>query len=385
MLSKSVFNIIRTKVLNRVDLDAFRELLVKDQVEALVKAGDSDPLTKAISRAEYAAVVLIFALERSVIVPGSSGHFTLRAELGIPEPISTWHDENPPTTFSDLVMNWGDVRQKAMEAAEFVDFKSASNPVFLAAAIRHALGMGGLEDLMDPRAIDESNPTMALLITALRLHLVSYYPHWYPEGDLLQELPEGVNGQSRAELNAELNAIKAANRAKAAQEAREKKRKDELAFKASNRTLIRQDLERDPRFPTAIASLKELSFDGLRDYITEDGWVSKLLPGIRQSSEIEQIILLHLNRAWFRESADGDLKLRKSAPKPKSTVRRDNAIQTSLSKLIAKYGDAVVPVIRGVLDNNPLEAMKAQIDEYRKELGDAAGKGEGDEEDEETT
>ena len=359
MLSRSIFNIIKN-CFAEIDLVEFKDLPVADQV---AKVGElrTGPLRK-VTDAEIGAFVLLFRLQYGLVQPGSEAHFALRRELGIPDPAG-WAKTPAPTSFPVLFSTWLEEYQTATAATKFVDHAAlwskdgdpaksvASRREALAAAIRHALGMGGLEDVLDPRAITVGEPTMDLLVSGAEANLQIQYPHWFDEktGELLQSLPAGINGASKVELDIleqiERAKRKAEQRRLLAEEERNR-RKAELAARFG--TAIAK-LKTDPAFNAATEAALTLSFGELKDLLNADAVVPA--PEGLTADEVKTAftaVIAAAKPAWFRSKSDGTPVIRRGEPRAGES-RQQRAIRANLTRMINKYGKDEVAALYATL------------------------------------
>lgn len=367
-LSKPIFNAIKSHVAPH--LAELKALTPIDQLNKIADITGEFYDTKYVSPEDLAGFVLLFNTQAGLIAKGSPEHHALRDALGIKPVITAWPFPNPPKSFAQLVSNWAEYYNKIGDAAALVDFASANAPEYLAAAIRQALGLGGLEDLGDGREINSTDPVMALFIKALSRQLLTAYPHWAPEGDLLTALPADVDGRAIEEINIADAAKKAEQRATKAKHERENKRQTELLEKRATRKELAEQLKGLPEYAALLNALQPMPFDELRDKAA--GLIETFAASLQlndSAGHLTQVIYATLTPAYFREAAEGDLAFRRVAPKPASTVRRDNATLTALAKLVGKYGFPNVSIaVAKVLADQPTllkaaEAYKSDEDE----------------------
>jgi len=359
MLSRAIFNVIKDRFAS-VDLAQFKDLSVEDQVKTVgaLRRG----VLRKTTDAEIGAFVLLFRLQYGLVAPGSPEHFALRKELGIPDPAG-WAKTPAPTTFPALFSTWLEEYQAATAATKYVDHASlwaknkdpvksiATRREALAAAIRHALGMGGLEDVLDPRAIAPGDATMDLLVSGAEANLQIQYPHWFDEktGELLPTLPDDINGRSKVEQDILEQIDRAARKAAARQAAAEEQRAAQRAELAAKHASALAALNADSAFLTAVECAKTMSFEDLKAFLSAADVVPA--PAGLTSADVTAALSLALSEAkptWFRARPDGTPVMRRGEPRVVGS-RKANSIAKNLTRLITKHGKSEVEAVLATL------------------------------------
>jgi hypothetical protein len=329
-----------------------------------------------------ASYALCFAVSNNVELRGTTEHFALRTQLGLGDP-KPWHKAAAPTNVWDLISkdrnpSWVDEYNAIDQVAQTIAYADVfDNGVFrddaahiLAAAIRSHLGIGGLEDIYDSRAVGPADVTMSLLLEPLSLKLRTVNPSWYtgapvPEYDALS-IAERLE---IAEREIEAKRVETRRAAAAAQRARHAaeyvSRRDaafgilETAGAADNRyvTAIRgcefaqllAVFGPDVTFPSELNELVALlpGYTAHADDSADDVTKGKAHAAKENAELVTQFIIRPIVQAhpnWFRELSNGDSSLRKEPVKLKSVTltRTQKAIRNGIENLVEKYTASVV-------------------------------------------
>src|SRR4029077_10665942 len=165
-------------------------------------------------------------------------------------------------------------------------------------------GIGGLEDMLDPRALVVANDvTLKLFADALASEVQRIRPEWFGKDDkLLNPLPAGLDGRSQntivAAQRAEVDAKRAKERAEKAAKERDEKRAEATRRRMQAVKLITTHCQ--PQFADLTKALSEAEFVGVRQFIDEftpdqgmaQALVAHLMPVLPPGSgtEIEPLV-----------------------------------------------------------------------------------------------
>jgi len=250
----------------------FVKLSAQQQLEKFkeVVGKDPNPLYKKVDEKQLAAFILLFQLKIKTVAAGSKEHYAMRDTLGLP--LKGWHKDNPPTNIFDMTNNqrvpcWLEDYGKIGEAVALLDFNAAHNNNDIADAIKTVLGIGGLEDTGDTRAITEKDPTMSVFVAAAQYQLPLAYPTWVVNGKLAnkeKELPQGTDLRAKFVIEAELEQIKQAKKAQAKKEAVEATKAQKKAEYETQKAKFFALLQSCPEAEALAKSMSEKTFQEAR-------------------------------------------------------------------------------------------------------------------------
>lgn len=359
-------------------------------VQDILAQNKKNPHLAACTEAHAKCYVLLFCLAMETVPPGSEAHYALREELGVPV-ISAWPKGNPPTSIFDLVNgnrnpSYLEEYAAAAAACELLSFTEVANTMDVISAVKTAVGIGGMEDAHDTRAIQPTDKLLHILCEVVTHAFAAVRPEWCgADGLLLKELPDGVDSRPLYVLKAETELKRKAEKA-ALKLASDEKRKAQLQKcrddrKAEVFAATRQDKHKEAVDRT-VAILNASTFAGLRVLFdvskrTNENWLPSglinavgndiTLPqcdtteqakaalqeavGFIQQCILEEVAKVH--PLWFARRSNGDLKLRKAEGQPAAIPgpsRTQRSLGAALSKLVTKYGrDAVKEAYENLL------------------------------------
>lgn len=383
MLNRAIFNAIRSHYTKSFDTEArekWAALPAAEQVAGLRAIVPAD----AASDEQIAAFVLVLRAKSGQVTAGAQDHFALRKELlpNSPAP-KPWHKAKPPTTVWALTdpnrqPSWAEESVAHSAIAAHLTFDDARSGDNLAAAVRSHFGFGGMEDLMDYRAVGPSDPTMKLFIEGINHILFTLRPEWHNEdGEILAKLPEGVDARSALEIEEDRKEQQRKAHEEAARLRAAERRAKQLEEYAGLRNIVFSIIDNNSEdVVVAAANMAGKSFDEAKNNditpayqmcaayplivaalaeraVVSDNATPEEASAIlkdcqnRANEFLHQWVLsrLHvLQPGWLRELQNGDFKFRPAALKPKAPVitkRQKSAVRT-LYKIASEYGDDVL-------------------------------------------
>lgn len=381
MLNRAQFNVIRKALLDHLkasNLDA----APTNPADLVTLLRTITPESSLVSLQSITSFVIPYLVRSGAVVAGGAEHFSLRTVLGLPEP-KPWHKAFPPKNFFQLLdasrnPEWCSEMGATTPIARTLTHADLISDELISAAIRSHFGIGGLEDLGDPRAVQSNDPTMALLIEAVKHAALSSRPEWHDAttGAALNPLPPGLDNRSTEEVEAE-RAVQAEIRRKEVAKARAKERREkenaeyngvrsvvlgtykDAKSKALATTLAGASSDFETVKTQHEASIPEAlpeTVEKIRDYLAK----SILIP--TGTSEVEvleitretldrakaftvQIVLDDMNDAqptWFRRIANGDLTFRPApyrgaARAPGHVTKYEKAATRAIAQIVDKY------------------------------------------------
>ena len=332
---------------------------------------------------EVAAAYVYFTAVRSGQVPAD----VAQAELQVPV-TAGWHKANPPADLwalmgADTQPSWLDEFNKIGGIAERVEFAELADADMLAARVREAMGLSGLEGYKNAQVVDAADPTMLVFIEAVVNGVRALNPLWFVSGAASRLSDE----QKRSPYDIRTAAQQAEEQRKAVlrAEARAKKVAEEHAQYAAQKTRVFAALR-----AANVATAGELLAQPFEDVSAAIGsgrthpaaralatQVRQLETSIKEDLAValaHQYLIAPLVAAqplWFRELANGDVSLRPKPLKVKPAVlsRAQSSIRRGIYASIEKYGAAEVETairaIFGVGEDIVLAAPAEVPDEFK--------------------
>lgn len=361
---------------------AFAALAPKAQVEAVIAALDTDEtcIADGISDQEAAAFVAVFLTQTGQVKDADLP--ALRDTLGIPAP-SGWKKELPYVNVLALQTMWPEEWALVPDMAATLSHAAISGDVsvvdtMIAASVRAILGIGGLEDAADPRAIGVADPIMKLFIDAVKFQLMAItQPAWFKNGKIAP-LAAGVDGRSAYEVKKAIEAEKLKVRAEARRVANAKRRQELLAIYATKRNAVIARMRDAKEADAVVKAMLAVDFASLKELTKEEVWLPAELhtaakkyavttPPEAEVTEaqainfMQQYLLTAVAAAhpdWFLELASGDIGLRRGIGKISNGFdRAARSVRRQVSKLIHRYGPEKV-----------LEQLKLFVADYKAVL-----------------
>lgn len=386
MLNRAQFNAIRKALLDHLKANNL-EAAPTNPAELVALLRQVTPEATNVSLQAITSFAIPYLVRSGAIAAGSPEHFALRQTLGLPEP-KPWHKAFPPKNFFQLLdasrnPEWCTEMGATTPIARTLTFADLISDELISAAIRSHFDIGGMEDLGDPRAVQSSDPTMALLIEAVKHAALSSRPEWHDAntGSVLTPLPPGIDNRSTDEVEAE-RALQLEIRRKEVAKARAKERREkenaeyngvrsvvlgtykDVASKALAATLAgpSSDFEtvkthHEASIPEALAE----TVTKIKDYLA----AKEVVPA--GASEVEileitrevadrakaftiQLVLDDMNDAqptWFRRLANGALTFRPApyrgaARAPGHVTKYEKAAARAIAMIVDKYDPATL-------------------------------------------
>lgn len=374
-----------TATIPDAEFQTFIKSSLEDQVaivHGLILENSTVPLLAGCGEMQAKCYVLIIHMATELVTPGSKAHMELRDKLGIPI-TPKWPKDNPPKSVFDLVNpartpSWIEEYNGAGAAVKLMSFETAravADPKTLNLsdahdAIKTAIGIGGMEDTGDPRAMPKTDLLLNLFVEVVRAAVTTVRPDWTDKtGNLYTTLPDGVDPRPLYAIEAEAEAKREAERAETKRKS-EEARKEKINSAYASRKKEVFDVMTIENYPADFAFCS--AFDTFRDAVTaarkaELTWlpleyVSALAPKLpmpdspedkERAKEIalelthimEQFVMIGLNKLhpdWFVLLKNGDLKLRRAPFKEKSLGRGYSVSCKHLENLFTRYGGELV-------------------------------------------
>jgi len=318
--------------------------------------------------------VLLFRLKMG-LTPGSPEHLALKDKLQIPAPTG-WKKTSPPTDMYEFSARrrqpcWVEEFDLMGTVPDMLDFASVVNDEDIINAIKTVLGIGGMEDLGDPRAIQADNPTMRLMVQAVKLNLPLARPDWVDltTQKLFTTLPDGIENRARFIIDAEVEVVKKRDVVEAKRKADEERRqKAQKIYDASKAKIFEFMASQKDAVEAAIpaflamgfAAFKKLEADESKSWIpptilkSVSDMATQQIQGIKPEDIAEKIqesvhlagqfILVKMcekEPSWFYVSPTGDQRIRRAQAKdPETPVvnRAHKACVNHCFELSRKYG-----------------------------------------------
>jgi len=405
MLTRPIFNTLKKlfgSALDDAGRIAFAKATAVQQVATMRGVVPADVATD-LSIAEF---VLVFNVKSNLVAAGSPAHYAMRKTLGVADPLP-WHKPRAPKNSwemqdSNRVPSWLEESQAMGAIARTVTHEDLrAGPEVIAAVVRNFYKIGGFEDLGDTRAIQASDPTMKLFLEGVTYALVVMRPEWHDnDGVPLKDLPKGVDGRSKAEIEEEHERQEKIRRNEEARERNRARREKELAEYGALRASVLKEFRCDATAGLA-SDLSKLEFDSVQAVLAaraekELGEVttnifnlisaSVTVPegiGADEVTEIRkettqraadlttQLVLEDLNdlqAGWLRRLSNGDFKFRNVPLKgevraPGYVNKKEKAAARAVHHILHEYGEDVLnfalEAITGVKLAGPVKIIPA--------------------------
>lgn len=366
-------------------------------------------LVPDVAAADLGAFLTLILLRRKVIAVGSVQHLEAVGEVK-----QAWHKDNPPINIREFTAagyepSWTPefdavpwVAAQLCYNDVFADplftpatpipapgaiparlrklaMRNSMSPHMAAALFREKFGLGGLNDIYHPGALDIEDPTMKVLVEAALDDLTILRPEWFgdtPVSDagkrskaaIDQEVKEAYE-KKKAEERAAAKAIKVEAERKAHRE----------AVAAAAVTLETMGLFRD----VMVGVICEANFEALQAAMESlpaslQVYANAVTPPIAADAKdvsaaaaeatetglnyVVQAILRKLamdpaKEGWFTELANGDLKVR-SQPlktKPATLSRAQSVLRNHITDLTGRYGNGELSAALSALFGVPVD------------------------------
>lgn len=241
-----------------------------------------------------------------------------------------WHKSNPPFTRAQL----NDAERSPSWVDEYIAMTGVASDLAF-----NETGVPGIVAKINALLnvdIVETNKTMVALVGQVFDMLSVLRPEWYDltTGELVDTLPENIDARSKNAIKVEEDAKLAADRKQKAAEAAAKRRADERAAIAGGVTSAKAAL--GATLAPIITALSGVPFESAHKVLTEELAAAFSNMGITDPYAF-QVVYAGLPELWFKELADGTLKLRDSLPKQKPAGL--SRYQRSILKAVYAYSE----------------------------------------------
>ena len=361
MLNTTLLALIKSNIGAIISSEAFKSWDTPKQLNAITKT-----MKKVLGRRyqDDLSSAVLYLIKLPDTAPDQVA--ALRASIGLPD--ATAFGPDAPTTYPKLQARWGAKVAEALKACQHITHEMLLNAQApevrekIAADIRDAMGMGGLEDIGHPNCMGATQATMTLLVDTVVENMIAVRTTWFDDAGNLKPTVDDPTSVAADKMAQTLKVV-ADNSAKR-RDKLDRKRAEELAKQTETLNAIYNVIR--PEVQPLCDQLVSADFASLRSRLSSEApfedsllqrVVDRLQPGVPLSAGgvkaqavqlVEGIVMKAIEAAhpdWVKVSAaSGKLILRrgvKSSTRQTGT-RATNAAKSGLVRLMKKYGVELV-------------------------------------------